>query len=214
MACHIVNQKENMSNLPLLVVWDFDGVLNANHTPGPLAWAERITADLGLDKAAFARFFSDPVLVREVLRGRWDLHDAVTDWLKQQGSEVAAETVLNYWFEKDARPDPEVIGWLEAHPARKVIGTNNETHRARYIEDALGFGDRVEKMFSSGRMGVAKPDQGFFAEIERWSGLAPPQILLVDDLPANIAAATKRGWQGFHFTPHTRATLPERLGLV
>ncbi len=203
-----------MPAAPQLIVWDFDGVLNANIREGRFVWADRVEADLGIDKAAFSEFVFQSGLIREVVTGDRDLLEVVRGWLIAQGHEITAEAFLDYWFEKEALPDHEVIGWMEAHPARRVIGTNNETRRSRYIEEEMGFAARVDHLFSSGRLGVAKPDAGFFAAIERWSGLTPAQILLIDDAPANVAAATRRGWQGFHFTPRTRADLPVRLGLT
>ena len=202
---------------PELIVWDFDGVLNANiratATGGRMLWAERMQEDLGLDPASLAAHLSRSGLMRDVMRGRHDIHDLLTDWLRAQDAPLDADALLAYWFDRNALPDAQVLGWLKAHPARHVIGTNNEARRASYIEHQMGFGQHVEHIFASGRMGVAKPDPGFFATVERWARLTPPQILLIDDAPANIAAARARGWQAFLFNDDTRASLPDRLGL-
>ena len=197
-----------------LVVWDFDGVLNANMIGGRFVWADRMQDDLGIDPNAFSDFLFASGLIRAVVRGEHDLLEVCADWLAQNGHAVPARAFLSYWFEQDARPDPAVIAWMQAHPARQVIGTNNETHRSAFIETAMGFSRLVERVFSSGRLGVAKPEAGFFEAIEEWSGVAPGRILLVDDSAPNVAAVEARGWQGFHFTEATRAALPERLGLA
>jgi putative hydrolase of the HAD superfamily len=197
----------------LLTVWDFDGVLNANMVRGRFIWADRMKADLGIDPEMFSAHLFRSGLIKEIIRGRKDLAAEVSDWLSAQGHAVTAQDFMTYWFEQDRHPDAEVIRWLDAHPGRKVIGTNNETHRTAFIEERMGFAQRVEKVFSSGRMGAAKPDNGFFAQIERWAALPPHKILLIDDTAANVAAAKARGWQGFHFTDMTRAHLPARLGL-
>lgn len=199
--------------MPALIVWDFDGVLNANMRGGRTFWADDMKADLGIDPRVFSHEMFTAGDFRDIVRGRRDLLPHVSDWLARHGHDVTGEDFLAYWFEKDAHPDAEVLGWLRTHPARHVIGTNNEHRRCCYIEEQMGYAAHVERVFSSGRMGAAKPDPGFFAQIERWSGLAPARILLVDDVAANIAAATARGWQGFHFTDATRRALPERLGL-
>ncbi|GAA4217740.1 putative hydrolase of the HAD superfamily [Sagittula marina] len=203
-----------MTQSPQLIVWDFDGVLNANMRGGHLSWAATLKADLGLDTASLSAHLNASGRLRDIMRGRRDLNDTVAAWLATQGGSVTAEDLLSYWFQKAALPDAEVLGWLQRHPARHVIGTNNETRRSAYIETQMGYAALVEHVFSSGRMGVAKPDPGFFARIERWAALPPSQILLVDDAPENIAAARKRGWQAFLFSPDTRANLPERLGLT
>ncbi|MBP0484883.1 HAD family hydrolase [Sagittula salina] len=200
---------------PALIVWDFDGVLNA---PGP-NWAEGMRDALGVDGRALAAHLKGSGRLRDVMRGRCDLRALVGDWLNRQGAEVTAEAVLGWWFRAEDRPDAQVLGWLRTHPARHVIGTNNEPHRAASIDKGFGIGAgigaragaKVEAVFASGRMGVAKPDPGFFAEIERWAGLPPEAILLVDDAPGNVAAAKARGWRGFLFNAATRASLPRVL---
>ncbi|WP_425099505.1 HAD family hydrolase [Tropicibacter sp. S64] len=203
-----------MSDQPDLIVWDFDGVLNANMRNGRIFWADDMKADLGIDPAVFTREMFTTDDFKAILRGRIDLLAHVSDWLARNGYALGGEAFLRYWFEKDAHPDAQMLGLIGAHPARHVIGTNNEHHRCRFIEEEMGYAAVVERVFSSGRMGAAKPDAGFFAQIERWSGLAPSRILLVDDVAANIAAARARGWMGFHFTDATRDALPERLGLA
>ncbi len=52
----------------------------------------------------------------------------------------------------------------------------------------------------SGDEGVAKPDPRIFAIAERRFGIEPQTLLFIDDVPANIAAARSRGWQGHLFT--------------
>ncbi|MEO9821886.1 MAG: HAD-IA family hydrolase [Paracoccaceae bacterium] len=197
-----------------LVVWDFDGVLNANVVKGRFVWADRMKEDLGLDPKVFSAYLFGSGLMKDVVRGRKNLSDVVDTWLASQADAPTPDRFLDYWFEQDARPDPEVIGWMQAHTGRRVIGTNNEALRAHYIETSMGFAERVDHVFASGRLGVAKPDPGFWSAVERWAKLRPDQILLVDDNAPNIAACQKRGWQGFHFTDDTRADLPMRLGIV
>ena len=196
-----------------LVVWDFDGVLNANIRDGRFVWADCLLEDLGVDPQAFSDFVFRSGRIRDVVRGRLDLLDVVDGWLAEQGHKIPALAFLSYWFERDAMPDAEVCGWLAAHQGRRVIGTNNEARRAGFIEDVMGFGLRVEKVFASGRMGVAKPDPEFFAAIEDWSDVSPQRILLIDDVASNVEAAIAKGWAGYHFTPETLHGLPIRLGL-
>lgn len=200
--------------LPQLVVWDFDGVLNRNVVDGRFVWSDHMQEDLGLDPERLRDFLFVSGRMRGVVRGQGDLADAVAEWLIGEGSEHTSDTVLDYWFTKDALPDAEVLGWLKASDARHVIGTNNEARRAAFIEGTMGFGGIVEHIFASGRMGVAKPDDGFWEAIEAWSGIAPADILLVDDHAPNVEAAKARGWQGYHFTDDTRAGLPGLFGLT
>lgn len=196
-----------------LVVWDFDGVLNANIVDGRFVWADDLDTDLGIDSKAFSDFVFGSGRMREVVSGRIDLLDVVGPWLDEQGHAITARAFLDYWWDRDARPDPEIIALAERLTCRQVIGTNNEGHRARYIEDVMGIGQLVDRIFASGRMGVAKPDAGFFHHIADWADAAPDRIFFIDDSAANIEVAQGLGWQVFHFTDATRGDLPARLGL-
>ncbi|WP_323772121.1 HAD-IA family hydrolase [Antarctobacter sp.] len=197
-----------------LVVWDFDGVLNAEPEGTPFGWVPRLDVDLGLSPRAFRAFLNRPGQAAQVLRGRLSLHAELDDWLKAQDTQVTADTLLAHWLRSEDRPDAQVIDWLDRSPQRAVIGTNNPAPRAEYIMQSMGFSTRVETIFASGPMGMAKPDPGFYGAIERWSGLAPSALLLIDDNRANVAAAAARGWQAFHFHAHTRDGLPAKLGIT
>ena len=196
-----------------LVAWDFDGVLNRGFQGGFFLWQESFEADLGVSAAVFTDFMFSGTGFAEVLTGQRDLLHLLGDYVAAHQVPHRPEVVLEYWLSKDARVDDEVLGWAAACALPGVIATNNERHRADYIWRRMGFQDRMQRMFASGPMGVKKPDGGFFAAIEVWSGLEPGEILLVDDAEKNIQAAAARGWQVFHFTDETRGGLPEVLGV-
>lgn len=198
---------------PALIVWDFDGVLNRNVIDGRFVWADRLDADLGIDIQAFSDFVFRSGRIRSVVRGDLDLRATVAEWLEENQHPCTADEVLAYWFERDALPDAEVLAWLKALPCRHAIGTNNETRRTSYIETEMGYAAHVERVFSSGRMGVAKPEPAFFEQITAWSGTPVCETLLIDDSAPNVEAARALGWQAFHFTDDSRADLPRLLGV-
>ncbi len=197
-----------------LIVWDFDGVLNANVVDGRFVWTDQMQSDLDLDPKAFSAFLFGSGLMHKVICGKVSLMEVVATWLRTQNTDLTARDFLDYWFARDALPDSEVFGWMRAAAGRRVIGTNNETLRATYIETQMQFGQHVEHVFASGRMGVAKPDAGFWTAVERWSGVERQNILLVDDSEQNVEACQAQGWQVFHFTKTSRSDLPVLLGLA
>lgn len=197
-----------------LIAWDFDGVLNKGYQGGFDLWQTSFEADLGVSAAIFTDFVFGSGQFDAVLTGKCDLLDLLTEWIAMHRVPLEPETVLNYWLNKDAHPDPEVLSWLAACKIPGVIATNNEAHRTKFIWETMGFRDKLQKVFASGPLGVKKPSAGFFKAIEDWSGLPPEEILLVDDAEKNIAAAHARGWQTFHFHDASRHTLPELIGLT
>ena len=196
-----------------LIAWDFDGVLNRGFEGGFDLWQSSFEADLGIPAEPFTAYMFQAPRFAEVLTGQRDLLSLLRDFVTSHDVPHSAEALLDYWLAKDANPDRQVMTWLASCKTPGVIATNNETHRAAYIWHGMGFSTHMQHIFASGRMGVKKPDLGFFTQIERWSTLDPADILLIDAAEKNIAAASLRGWQTFHFTDQTRDTLPEVLGI-
>ena len=197
-----------------LIAWDFDGVLNRGFEGGFDLWQSSFQQDLGISAVPFTAYMFQAPRFAEVLTGQRDLLALLSDYVSTHDVPHSPEALLEYWLSKDANPDLQVIGWLQAVKTPGVITTNNETHRADYIWHRMGFSAHLQHIFASGRMGVKKPDPAYFQQIETWSGHAPADILLIDDAERNIAAAAGRGWQVFHFTDDTRHKLPEVLGLT
>ncbi|MEM7268667.1 MAG: HAD-IA family hydrolase [Pseudomonadota bacterium] len=193
-----------------LIVWDFDGVLNANVVDGRFVWADDLEVDIGISPDALRKhLFADGKFL-PVVRGEVDLLDVVATMLIKLDVDVSADDLIAYWFEKDAHADERVLAHL-SRPYRHVIGTNNEALRAAFIEGAMGLGARVEHVFASGRIGVAKPDEAYFRQIEAWSGLSGAQIALIDDAPRNVEAAEALGWRAHLFTENGHDALTEWL---
>ncbi len=197
-----------------LIAWDFDGVLNRGYDGGFHLWQQSFEADLGVSAAAFTRYMFGSDRFAIVLIGKRDLIDLIADWIAADTVPHTPQAILTYWLQKDALLDEQVLDWQSRCPLPGVIATNNEAHRAGFIWNQLGFATRMQKIFASGSLGIRKPDAGFFEAIERWSGLPPQEILLIDDSDQNIAAARARGWQVFHFTDETRTNLPAILGIT
>ncbi len=197
------------------VVWDFDGVLNRNVVDGRFIWADTFEADTGHSLDGFmAAVFPE---FERVMTGREDVRDRVASWCEEVGYKPGPDAILAYWFERDALPDPLVVPLMDRLAdvgLRQVIATNNEARRAAYIAGEMGFGDRVEAIFSSGRIGHAKPAVRFFVHVMDALGLRSEELLLIDDSRANVAAAQALGWRTIHFTEAVRPNLAAQLPLT
>lgn len=197
------------------IAWDFDGVLNRNIVDGRFVWADRLEEDLGISLDDFQTGIFDNTFA-QVISGKADLKDHVQNWLDLSGHDLTATDVIDYWFDKDDLKDPYTCGLvdeIQSLGVEQIIATNNEDRRASYIEDTTGFLCLVSRVFSSGRIGHAKPETAFFEHVSETLGLPPSDILLIDDNAANVRAAEALGWQGFHFTGKSRFELASFLGL-
>jgi len=198
------------------IAWDFDGVLNKGVENGRFVWQDLLQPKMGIEPKSFARFvFGDDFW--PVMRGEKDVLDHLHDWKAHSGYQGDVTDVLQFWFDEDAKPCPDMLGLMDRvrnAGLRQVIATNNEHRRSHYIEHDMGFGARVETVFSSGRMKVAKPDEGYFRHIEDAMGLKPDQMMLVDDYAENIEAAEACGWHVHHFPENGHSALADRLAEI
>ncbi|MCB1398285.1 MAG: HAD-IA family hydrolase [Rhodobacter sp.] len=191
------------------IAWDFDGVLNVAGD----AWRRVAEAELGLDPAALARavFEAQP---RALLTGAEDVLDRLQGWVDATGFEGDAEDILEILFEQDNDPDRDLlrlIAQLDRAGVAQVIATNTDARRARFLALDGGWAERVDAVFASGEMGAMKPDAGFFQQIEEAMGLAPHELLLIDDSERNTEAAEKRGWLAWHYRPGAAMALAQAL---
>lgn len=77
--------------------------------------------------------------------------------------------------------------------------------------DVLGL---LEDVLVSGREGVAKPDPRIYRLLVARTGLAPDELVFLDDKPGNVEAARAEGLQGLVFTDADTARADLRsLGL-
>jgi HAD superfamily hydrolase (TIGR01509 family) len=76
--------------------------------------------------------------------------------------------------------------------------SNTNTNHWRMITDPASPNglpvSRLDYRFASQLMGLRKPDDAIYAEVERVTGFAGEQIIFFDDLPANVDGAKVRGW--------------------
>lgn len=195
------------------IVWDFDGVLNRNVIDGKLTWNEDFESEFGQSIETFNEMiFNDKF--SEVLIGEISLIETVSDWAGTVGYHGNLMNLIEYWFQNDYNLDDRIMEWLVASKRsniRNVMGTNNEAMRTQFIAEDLGFADRMDRIFASGLMGVAKPGEGFFDMISDELSVEPDELLLIDDRQDNCEAAEACGWQVHWFDGEDYAGLEEKL---
>jgi 2-haloacid dehalogenase len=83
------------------------------------------------------------------------------------------------------------------HPVFALSNFGMQTFEMARIE--FPFLDEFDQRFISAHLGVNKPDAAIYQAVEAGCGIAPDALLFTDDLPTNIDAAAKRGWQTYLF---------------
>jgi FMN phosphatase YigB (HAD superfamily) len=94
-----------------------------------------------------------------------------------------------------------------------VLSNTNAPHWARFLPrgDAppdLPTVSLLSHRYASHELGLAKPMPEIYARFEELTGFRGRDILFLDDLPENLAAASARGWTAAHID-HTRETAPQ-----
>lgn len=190
---------------------DVDGVLVNGRPADGQPFGTRLEADLGLSlerlqKAFFHRYWE------AIVTGQEPMMDRLTAVLAEIAPHLTAETLTDYWFANDSRIDADVLagaGALRAEGWRVFLATNQEHHRAKYLMETLGLGDHVDGIVYSAALGHKKPTHEFFRGAEAAVAAGPDDLVLVDDLIANIEAARRCGWRAIHWT--NQGALPELL---
>jgi len=185
-----------------LVVWDFDGVFNANYDAGGYIWNRMMEAELDIDAKALRAGLFKPEF-RTIITGHVDLRDALAEVLPNAGYAHGPDAFMEYWFTRDYYHNDgmdELLADVRATGVSNVIGTNNEPRRASYIANEWGYANKVDKIYTSGHMGVAKPDHDYYQHIMKEEGVdAPARVLFIDDHPENIDSAIEFGWRTYLF---------------
>ncbi len=117
-----------------------------------------------------------------------------------------AEAIMAWetrWWEMFSGAIPETEATIEAMHARGVtqVGLTNMPSSVKSGVFAMSpvFG-RFKHIVVSGDVGLAKPDPRIFELAARHAGLAPGELLFIDDSALNCEAAEHVGYAAHHFT--------------
>ena len=176
-------------------VFDADGV-----AVKPWGFAEVLKRDYNISVDDTRVFFSGPFQL--CLSGRADLLRSVEPFLDKWCWPSSANDFIDLWLESDNRPSDEVLGvirQLRRCDIHCYIASNQESIRAAYIRETMGFKSLFDALIFSCDLGVAKPDAGFYSSVETCISAGPRQIWYWDDSQEYVDGAKDAGWNAFLF---------------
>jgi HAD superfamily hydrolase (TIGR01509 family) len=181
------------------VLFDADGVIQ-NWTGDALA--VRVKRILGFLPDPFEAFLQEIVAAEQpAIAGQADLLQSLEPVLSKWGAAgTAAELAPAWWYAVDA--DPAVlalIGKLRQQGIFCALATNQHRLRADYMRQALAYDSVFDRSFYSCELSCAKPDVRYFQAILASLPFAPEQVLFIDDLAKNVAAARSVGIEAAQF---------------
>ena len=186
------------------IVFDFAGVL-FHWQPAELV--RRVLPCLAADEAA-ARHLADAIFQGyggdwgDFDRGSVEVPELVSRIVARTGLEAAAVRAVVDAVPGALQPPPAMLALLQRlrQAGRRLHFLSN---MPRPYADALErthafLGDFDSGVFSS-RVGWVKPEPQIYALAAQRFGVQPAQLLFFDDVPQNVEAARRAGWQAWQF---------------
>jgi putative hydrolase of the HAD superfamily len=129
---------------------------------------------------------------------------------EQLGRPVSIADFPEVWFSHLLNNTPmlELMAELKASGYRMGLLTNNVKEWEPFWRPRLPIDEIFEQVVDSGFVGMRKPEPEIYALTEQRMGVLPHEILFIDDVDVNIAAAREAGWNAVQFHSNEQA-IPE-----
>ena len=122
--------------------------------------------------------------------------------------------MVDYWTWYRGTLDQQLFDWFAAqHGPYKTGILSNSGPGAREAERVFGFEAITDDIVYSHEVGLAKPDPAIYALAAERLGVAPHEIVFLDDVELNVEAARAAGW---HAVRHrdTRTSIRELEAII
>jgi putative hydrolase of the HAD superfamily len=184
------------------LILDVDGVIihGYHHNPQHRRWwNENLQQDLGISPDLLGSEFFTKRIWDPIIRGEQDILPCLAEVLARIGSDVPAETLLEYWLTHDSvlnQPLIDRIGQLSQQGHICHLATNQEHRRARHLWTTLGLSRCFNQLFYSAQLGSNKPDPAFFRKVNEAISFNPAkdEVRYFDDSPDCVNSASAAGW--------------------
>jgi putative hydrolase of the HAD superfamily len=193
--------------------WDVGGVLLTDGWD--VQMREQAARTFGLDLSELERRHA-PVF-RDLEAGRSTLDDYLDQVIFHRPRSFTREQFREFMFQC-SQPHPEVLALAQevARSGRYFMATlNNESlelnlYRIQHFDLAQMF----TVFFSSGFLGLVKPDPAIFRRVLQMTQRPPEQCVFIDDRSPNVEAARRSGMQAVHYQgPSQLREALKRLGI-
>jgi FMN phosphatase YigB (HAD superfamily) len=200
------------------VVLDVGGVLGVvGDAAWPQVWRARWAGRAGIEVAALDEAFARHEPLGDLLTGEASeadfraLHMAVLGLTETDADLMMAEL----WDAYCGELDRELYDFFASLRDGYLLGIlSNSMDGARREEGRrYGFPDLVDVLVYSHEVGVAKPDPRAYALTTERLGVAPDEVLFLDNAEPNVTAARAFGWHAVHHLTTAESIVQMRLQL-
>ncbi|HEU5242361.1 MAG TPA: HAD-IA family hydrolase [Ornithinibacter sp.] len=173
---------------PKAALWDADGVLQHGVPSWPGVFADVVGRDVDTFAAAV---WAD---LDAALAGDLDMVAHVEEVIAEQGLADQRAAILDFWGRIEPLPQTrELVTAVRAAGVPCYLATNQDNLRASYMRRLLGYDELLDGAYYSCEVGAAKPEAAYFLHIADDLGVAPRELVFVDDAPVNVDAAAEIG---------------------
>ncbi len=142
-----------------------------------------------------------------------DYYRAMSDLSAGRYTPEEIEAIHRVWVIEPYAGIDALLDELDAAGFATACLSNTNASHWRWLEGVAPF-RRLHHKHASHLLRFHKPDERIYRAFEREIGRRGSEILLFDDLPENIAAATRLGWQGCRIDPLADTVAQMRSALM
>ena len=179
---------------PAAVLFDLGGVLLPFDRERRVA---AIVAQLGVEADDVRELFDGP-LPRLMDLGKADETDFAAAFADIAGRPIAPATARALILSVFEAPNAEL--WRIVAELRRSVIVGGFSDNPAFVAELFPDGAVLEPMIFSSQIGAMKPSDAAFAAAEARLGMGGDRVLFIDDGPANLQAARRRGWDAIQFT--------------
>lgn len=140
---------------------------------------------------------------RPALSDGSDVVPAFGALLRRRGSNAEPGDILSILNSIEVHSDTQsVVARLRECGVKCYLASNQQSHRAKYMSETLGYRERFDREFYSCWVGDAKPSLAYFERVLAAIDLPPDRVLFVDDQEDNVAGAGELGIHASVFQLH------------
>jgi putative hydrolase of the HAD superfamily len=173
------------------VLFDADGVVQF-----PGRFIEHLTTSYRWSAAKcegfFRKIFRECPAYQKALEGEGDILSVLAAELPGADWPLGPERFAAEWFDLHIVVDERALAVVAAVRRKGLVcalASNQERRRAAYMDEMLGYRRHFDRTFYSCAFGCTKPKREYFAAIIEALGVPPDELLLIDDIEANVEAA-------------------------
>lgn len=181
------------------ILFDFWGVLMRLESTEP---QERLAASMGrtrmeISAAVFRSKEHDLVELGLIsVEERWRRTAEILKLSEAEMFEFCRQFFSHYMLDPHLA---DYIGQLRPHYTTAVL-SNATVRIAEIIEKDWGIGSAFDRLFISAHLGMMKPAPGIYYRALDELGLAPHEVVFIDDAPRNVEAGRAVGMNVIRFT--------------